>query len=174
MGQLFTIDAATRGVITQALDDIILEFGRDCLVVYPPRWVACANCHNDPVGRKGSNRWRHGGPMPFAAGTVCPMCRGQGGHHAEEHSESVRLKVEWEPRRFWKPFPQVEVRAPRSFCQTKFFSWDCHRLTQADHLVLDVPLVPVVRAKFRMVGAPVSPGNIIQDRYMVADWESVG
>ena len=174
MGKLFSIDAGTKAVITDALDDIIGEFGKRCRLVHPPAWVGCENCHADPLGKKSANRWRHGGPMRFQAGSVCPLCRGQGGHHAAESGEEILLKVEWEPGRFWSPFPGVDVRAPFSFCQTKGYMSDFARLSRADHLVLQLPVEGVVRAKFRLTGAPVSPGNIIQDRYLVANWEARG
>lgn len=174
MGKLFTLDDGTKSTIRDALDDIITEFGKMCRIYYPARWVACTNCLVDPIGRKSRNIWRTGGPMPFAKGTICPMCSSSGGHHAEELSEEIQLKIEWEPKRFWYPVPNVDVRVPYSICQTKGYISDYNKLVQADHLLIQIPIEPHVKTKFRMVGTPISPGNIIQDRYIVATWESRG
>lgn len=174
MGKLFTLDAATKAVIQDALDDIIAEFGKNCRVVYPARWAACVNCVNDPVGRKSANRWRHGGPLQFPAGTPCPLCSGQGGHQADAPTEDVRLKVEWEPLRFWVPFPGLDLRAPHSVCQTKGFVWDLPRLQKADHLLVQLPVEPYVQTRMRAISSPVLPGNIIQDRYVIMTWEAYG
>lgn len=171
MGKLFTIDDGTRAVITDALDDIITEFGKMHRIVYPPRWVSCNNCHADPIGKKSTNKWKTGGPLPFDRGAICPMCNGNGGHHVEEVTEEIQLKVEWSPAKFWHPVPGVPIRAPYSVCQTKGYMSDFHKLVQADHLVLQLPVEPIVRAKFYLSGSPISPGNIIQDRYLVATWE---
>ena len=92
MGQLFSLDPDTRLVIQAALDDLIDEFGKDCLLVYPPRMVACANCLPG-IGGQPSNRWKHGGPIPFAAGSACPLCGGNG-RRAEEVTEEIHLSCE--------------------------------------------------------------------------------
>lgn len=172
MGKLFTIDPATRSVITDALDDIITEFGKDCRLVYPPRWVPCANCVNDPVGKKSANRWKTGGPIRFQAGGICPSCNGSGGFSANEEFEVLQLKVEWNVGKFWLPVPGAKLRTPHSVCQTKGYLSDLPKIVQADHLVLQLPIEGLLLAKFVLSGTPTSPGNIIQDRYFVATWES--
>lgn len=174
MGDFFSLDAATRTVITGALDDVLTEFSKPCRLVYPPLWQSCANCVFDPVGKKSANRWKHGGPIPFSAGSICSVCSGAGGHHAAEETEEVMVKIEWEPKRFWVPFPGVDLRAPYSVCQMKCFAHVVAKLMRAEYVVVQTPIEPILRTKMKMVGAPVSPGNIIQNRYFIATYESRG
>ncbi len=173
MGKIFDIDAATRATITDALDDIISVFGKKCRLVYPARWVACANCLPDPVGKKSSNVWRTGGPVPFSAGSICPQCQGKG-QRAEEVSEEILLKIEWDPKKFWRPISNANVRSPASFCQTKGYVSDYPRLKRAEFLFIQLPIEPYVHVRMSLAGEPISPGNIVQDRYLIADWESKG
>lgn len=172
MGELFTIDAATKGTITSALDDIITEFGKRCRLVYPARWTPCDNCLQDPVSRKSNNRWRSGGPVPFRMG-VCPACSGEGGH-AEESSEEVVMKVEWSAKKFWVPVPSLDIRVPYSVCQTKYLITLNKKVARCDHMVVQLPIEHAIPTRFKLFGSPTSPGNIIQDRYCVATWESKG
>ncbi len=171
MGQLFSLDEATRATITQALDDIISEFGKQCRLVYLPRWQHCDNCVFDPIGQKSANRFRTGGPLPFPNGTTCPLCNGTGGHRSGEASEVVQLKVEWEPRKFWYPVPGLDIRVNHSVCQSKGLVDVLPKVQQCDHMVVQLPIQGTIEARFRLLGQPIMPGNIIQGRYFVATWE---
>lgn len=42
------------------------------------KYEACTNCIYDPIGRKSSNRFQTGGPVPFRNGGICPVCSGVG------------------------------------------------------------------------------------------------
>ncbi len=173
MGKIFTLDADVKAVIQDALDDLITELGKDCRLVYPPRWVSCVNCVYDQIGGKSSNRWKTGGPMQFAAGTACPLCNGKG-KRGEEVSETIRLLCAWDPRAFWLPVPTVQVRVPHSIVQTKGYLTDMPKVMKADHLVVELPIEPFVRVRVKLASQPVDPSNIIQARYFVATWEQNG
>jgi hypothetical protein len=109
MGTLFTLDASLKSVITAALDDLITELGKDCLLVYPPRWVACSNCVYDSVNQRSGNTWKSGGPAEFSTGSTCPLCNGHG-KMAQEVSESIRLLCAYEPKGFFYPVPNLPIR----------------------------------------------------------------
>lgn len=108
--------------------------------------------------------------MPFASGTSCPLCQGQG-QRADEVAEVVRFKVEWEPRKFWYLVPNLNIRSAHSVCQTKGYMADLPKVNQCDHMIVQLPIEGFIQAKFHLIGAPISPGNIIQGRYWVATWE---
>lgn len=171
MGQIFTLDADTLAVITAALDDLIEEFGKDCMLVYPPRWVECANCVPG-LGGQPSNRWKTGGPLPFPAGSVCPLCGGQG-RRAEEETELVHVSCEWNPREFQFLFPNVNVRAPFSTLKTKSFLSLAPKLSRCDHLRMQVPVDGITLRKFQLASQPGDVSSIVQDRYCVAYWKQV-
>jgi hypothetical protein len=171
MGKLFTLDDETKALVRDAFDDVLAEFGKPCLLVYPPRWKNCVNCVLTP-GAPTSNRWKTGGPMPFPNGSACPMCNGEG-RRAEEVTEQITLLCAWEPRSFFYPVPGIELRAPYSVLQTKCFMSDAPKLMRADHLVFQVPVEGVARKKFKLEGAPGDASNIIQSRYCVSLWVEI-
>lgn len=169
------LDAATRAVIAQALDDILLPadeggLGKRCRLVYPPRFAPCPNCVFDPVGNRSSGRYKAGGPAPFAAGQPCPVCQGEGKTQTAA-TEDLVLGVTWEPKAFVRPLPaNVDLRTPHATCQTRGFLRYAPKLAKCDHLIVDVPVEGLLRQKMRLAGEVSSPGNIIQGRYCVATW----
>ncbi len=173
MGTIFTLDAALKATITTALDDLITELGKDCRLVYPPRWNACVNCVYDPVGNKSSNHWLSGGPLPFSNGSTCPLCDGVG-RRAEEITEDTKFLCAWEPRKFFYPIKSLDIRAPFSIVQTKgYISPDLPKVLRAEHMVFQTGIEGVLRKKYKLMGQPGDQSNIIQGRYFVATWEQM-
>lgn len=174
MGKLFSLDAGTKQVVQDALDDLIGEFGKDCLLVYPPRAVPCVNCLWDQTRGASANAWRTGGPMPFGRGEVCAVCGGAG-RKFEELSEVIRLLCAWAPRDFFRPMSQLgDVRVPAGTIQTKGYLADAPKIMRCDHLVFQTAAEAIVRKKYRLLSQPGDQSNILQGRYMVCTWEQIG
>jgi len=170
MGKIFTLDADVKNIIRDAIDDLILELGKDCLLVYPPKMTLCVNCVSDPIGHKPSNRWKNGGPMRFPLGSLCPLCNGEG-RRAEEVTETLRFLCEWDPKKFLKPVQGVDLRVPYGMCQTKGYLTDLPKVLRCDHMILQNNISGVLRLKYKLAGEPGDYSNIIQGRYFVATWE---
>jgi hypothetical protein len=173
MGKLFSLDRQTKQVISDALDDFLVNnadggLAKSCLLVYPSTFVECPNCVRDPIGGKSANRPRSGAPVPFTAGQPCPVCSGKGQKEVEQ-TEEITLKCNWEPKTFVK-VANLDVRVPYSLVETKGFLTDLPKILKADHLVVNLPIASYLRQKFRLEGEPGDPGNIIQGRYFTAVW----
>jgi hypothetical protein len=169
MGKLFTLDASTKSIIQDALDDLITEFGKDCELVYPARWVPCS-CKADPIGRKPGDYWRTGGPVPI--NSVCPLCDGTN-KRADVKTEVLHLLCQWDTRKFSIPVPTVDVTLPYSRLQTKGYLSDAPKIIMADHLIVQIPVEGIIRKKFRRLSDPGDPSNIIQNRYAITIWEQI-
>ena len=172
MGTVFTLDAGTKAVIQDALDDLITELGKSCKIVYPARWVSCQNCQIDIIGNKSSNHWKTGGPLPFANGTICPLCTGVG-KRAEDTYDTVTLLCNWEPKKFWQPVPNLNIGKGNGFLQTKGFISDMPKILKADHLIFQVPMEPYLSNKYKRISEPGDKSNIIQNRYFICTWEQI-
>lgn len=170
MGNIFTITNDIREIAQGAIDDLINELGKTCQVVYPPKRVFCANCVYDPIGQKSSNKYKSGGSMPFSFGT-CPMCNGAG-YHNESATDNITLLCAWQPQN-WFILPQ-NIRVPAGDLQTKGFITDLPKVIACIEMIVELPVEPYIRCKFRLASQPVDPGNIIQNRYFVATWERIG
>lgn len=171
MGTIFTLTDDIKSTIASALDDLISELGKDCRLVYPPRMTSCVNCVWDPVGKKSSNYYLHGGPVPFS-NTSCPMCNGVG-KRAEEVSDVVKFLCAIEPKHFFKPVKHLDIQLPYSIIQTKGFLSDMPRVRRASHMVFQVAIEGLLNKRFRLLDDPVDVSNIIQNRYFVATWEQI-
>lgn len=172
MANIFTIDAAIKSIIQGALDDIITNLGKNCLLVYPPKMLPCDNCVSNPIGNLPSNRWRTGGPIHFGVGSLCPMCDGQG-MRAEELTEAILLLCEWDPKKFIKPFQGLDIRIPNGLLQTKGYLVDMPKILRCDHLVFQTDVAGMSHFKYKLYDDPGDRSNIIQNRYFIATWERV-
>jgi len=176
MGQLFSIDDEVKAIIQDGLDDLITELGKTCTLVYPPsRYESCPNCLYDPMSEKSSNRYRAGGPIEFADGSICPYCNGRG-RIATETTEDVELLCELNPKKFTVPVPGLLLgnRQPDALLQTKGFIKDWPKVEKCDYLLYQKTLAGLGPRRYKLAGEPNDVSNIIQDRYFVCLWERVG
>lgn len=170
MGQIFTLDSNIKGIIQQALDDIITELDKPCRLYYPSRWVSCDNCTLNPAGNISSNRYRHGGPVPFPSGSACPLCSGQG-KRAEEQTEDINLLCSADPKKFFVPIPNLPIQVPDGILQTKGYMTDLPKILRAEFMLYQTSIDGYQKRKYRLLSEPVDSSNIIQNRYFVATWE---
>ena len=78
------------------------------------KYEACTNCVYDPIGRKSSNRFITGGPVPFRNGGICPNCSGNGKKPVIS-TENINLAVIYD----YKDFLGIKtpVNAPNGVIQ---------------------------------------------------------
>lgn len=175
MGKVITLDDEIRQTAQDALDDLLQSkenggLAKRCILVYPPKWVACVNCVPGPGG-VSSNRWVTGGPIPFQDGSLCPLCDGNG-KRADEVTDEVYLQIASEPAHFFIRIP-VHVQVPAGTIQAKGFVWDLPKVLQAQQLIVQPNELPVTY-RYVMDGEPLFPGNIIQGRYWYAFFKRAG
>lgn len=68
----------------------------------------CPNCIYDPGLKKSSNKYKTGGPVPFALGQMCPYCYGVG-WNGEEKTETVYLAVIADNKKWINPPPNIAM-----------------------------------------------------------------
>lgn len=170
MGRLFEIDADTRSVIQDGLDDMIDQLGKPCILVYPPKYIICGNCIYDQGTERSSNHYRHGGSIPFPDGGICPNCNGKG-RRAEEVRETVTLLCEWEPKKFIYPISNLNIRVPFSILQTKGYVRDQPKVEKCDRLLFQTAQLNFGEKPYKLYSEPGDRSNIIQGRYFVCLWK---
>lgn len=170
VGKIFTLTSSVKSVITAALDDLITELGKNCMLVYPPKMTACVNCVYDPIGKKSSNVYLSGGPTPFGATQRCPMCDGAG-RMAIPVQESIKLLCSLDPKKFFMPVPDIPIGSPEAYLQTKGMLSDLPKIKRADFLIFQTDISGIIEKKFRLFKEPADISNIIQGRYFVATWK---
>lgn len=167
MARIFEITSDIVNTMRDAVDDMIDQFGKQCRLVYPPAFSACVNCVYDPIGQKSSNRYLHGGPIPFDVGN-CPMCNGNG-QRADTVTENITMILYWNPKDWVKVAPNV--RLPDGALQTKGYATDIPKIKRCIEMVAQVPMEGYMHMRYRLLGEPFDPYNIVPNRYFVANWE---
>lgn len=168
MGTIFTLTADIKAIARTAIDDLIQELGKDCRLLFPPLMKPCVNCLPDVIGKKSSNFWVNGGPIPFPGGTLCPMCDGKG-LRAEQATAPIRMLIAWKPEK-WVLDRLPNIEAPGGLIQTKGYLADVPKILQARQMVIETQIEGVMRYAFELASEPIDASNIIQGRYFVALW----
>jgi hypothetical protein len=70
-----------------------------CLLVYPPKRLACINCIVNPLTGSSSGRYKVAGPVVFSNGQICPYCQGIG-YTETETTEGIKMLIDWEPKQY--------------------------------------------------------------------------
>ena len=79
-----------------------LEFG-------VTRYDDCNNCVYDPIGKKSSNVYEAGGPVPFPFGGICPVCNGLGKKPVIS-TEDIKVIIVYNPKEFVNYDTSVNVQ----------------------------------------------------------------
>lgn len=172
MAKLFTLSADVKKIAQDAIDDLIDQLGKDCLLIYPPLPEPCNNCILDPIGNKSSNYWVSGGPIPFPNGGICPSCNGSG-YHFTETTKAIKLLIANSPSEWFVKTPS-NIQVPDGTIQTKGYVTDLPDVLQSRKLIVQVGLQPIIRYVYDLKGEPIDQGNIVQGRYWVGMWQRVG
>jgi len=166
MANIFELTDDIRQIAAFAFDDLIEALKKPCLVVYPPKMIPCELCTYDPVGKKSSGFWKDGTRIRG----VCPHCGGNY-YKAQEVSETVHFLTEIQPKQFEKfPF-DIPVRDPGGLLQVKGYMTDLPKILKCEYLIHDLNMRPFIEQRYKMYGEPISPSNIVKNRYFICMFE---
>lgn len=173
MANIFEITPDIKEIARQAVDDLIDQLGKDCRLIYPPKWEPCScNSATNP-GNKPSIHARHGGPVPGSSFGLCPLCNGTNKRQSEQ-SETLKLLCTWDTKEFVEPFKGIAVKAPDSYVQIKGYMKDVPKILQAIEIILQIDNEGYLRYKFKRAANPIDGSNIVQGRYFYCLLRQVG
>jgi hypothetical protein len=152
-------------------NQMLETFGRTCRLIYPARFVECTNCIYDPIGKKSSNRWRNGGPMPFHSG-VCPLCNAQG-RRATENYDDITMTVNWVPGRYLRPTENIRVDIG-SVIETRGYIADLNKVKSCQDMIVIGEVEPYGKYRFKLDGEPISTFQFVKGKYFNAKWIRIG
>lgn len=160
MGVLFTLTNDIKAVTQQALDDLITDLGKECLLIYPPKPVACSSV--GAISPEG---------VALPPGEICPcgLCDGSG-YRMVEVTETITMGVVTDPKFFWK---RVPIEVPDGMIQTKCYAADVVKIRQAREMIVQPDLDLLTRPRYQLVGEPEDISSIIQKRYYIARWQRI-
>lgn len=165
-------------MFNDAIDALLYDDScvRTCTVIYEGSKVqACTNCNYDPIGRKSSNKWKSGGPLPFPNGTLCPQCGGTG-KKMSQSTEDIDLMVIWDSNGWLQGTgsgknthtANTGAQTIQTLCASTLFP----KITRANELLVDSGIQGYVKLRYRRMGDP-EPCGFGSSRYILTTWEKV-
>ncbi len=176
IGNILVLTSDEIGIMSDGIDDMIANFGKDCLLVYPGKKTPCNNCILAPTqggtGFRSTNKYKPGGPIPFPEGTLCPVCGGQGIFALPEKTDIIKLLCRWNPADFMIITGSINV--PYSVVETEGLLVDWPKVQQARIMFIELPIQPYIRARFELAGEPVDVNAIAQAKTFTCHWTRRG
>jgi len=134
------------------------------------KYESCVNCIYDPIGRKSSNRYQNGGPVPFPFGGICPMCNAAGKKPVETY-ENVNLMVIFEPRQFLGI--STPTNTPDGYIQTVGKKEMTPKLQRAKEIVVSTDLSGFFPHRYQRADEP-TPIGLGNNEFVVCTWRRAG
>ena len=163
----------TQPVINNAIS-AILESGAltiACTLEYGiTKYENCSNCVFDSIGRKSSNRFQDGGPVPFPFGGICPLCNGAGKKPITT-SENVNLAVIFEPREFLEI--STPVNTADGYIQTLAKKELTPKLRRAKEIIVATEVSGFFTHRYERVSEP-TPIGLGNNEFVLCTWKRVG
>ena len=127
----------------------------------------CPNCIYDSIGRRSSNRYQSGGPIPFSHG-MCPYCQGKGRFTSTE-TETLYLMPIWNSKD-WYPLAQKEVSLADISVQTLSKMNTYPQLKRCSSIVIDTSVQDYGVPEFTRIGDPEICGLGVSS-HIITSWK---
>lgn len=166
---MFDLDGI-RDIAEEGFDDILDQLGKNCKLVYPGRAIECTNCYFDPIGKKSSNKWKSGGPMPFHA-AACPMCNGEG-RKISENSEIIVMTINWNMGPFSVTAPNIRIPMGHVI-NTRTYITNFPKIVKADEMLI-VGVDALRHFRWKLDGEPADTFQLVSEKYCISNWKRIG
>ena len=133
------------------------------------KYDSCDNCIYDPIGKKSSNRYLNGGPVPFPFGGICPMCNGAG-RRPVESSENVHVMVIFSPKEFMDI--GVPVNSPDGLIQTMGKKEMTPKFQRANQIVVSTDISGFFSHTYQRVSEP-TPVGLGNNEFVLCMWKRI-
>ena len=151
------------------ITEVIRGSSVSCTIIFGgTKFTDCENCIYDVVGKKSSNQYQSGGPIPFTTG-ICPFCSGIG-RIPDEQTETISLCPIYDYKS-WIPM-NVSIESPMGFMQTLSLFSTYSTLVRAKEIIVDSSITNVVRSRFQRYGEP-QPCGLGSSSFVSVMWERI-
>lgn len=161
-----------KTLFTDAIDAIVASgsCAVPCTLIYgDTKVINCPNCYFDAVGRKSSNKYTPGGPIPFTVG-ICLYCHGAGTIPSGSPNETINLVPIWDYRDFvgWKGSNDL-ARYPDGVVQTMSKMSTITKLKRAKEIIINSDIDQYTHHRCTREGEP-TPIGFGNDAYIITNW----
>lgn len=134
------------------------------------KWEACSNCIFDPIGRKSSNRFQNGGPVPFPFGGICPLCDGAGKKPVIS-TETANLMVIFDHKEFLST--SAPVHSPDGLIQTMAQKELTPQMKRAKEIQVATDLGGYGNHRYQRIEEP-QPIGFGGNEFVICTWKRIG
>lgn len=106
----------------EAFEAIITQWGKDCVLEFPRTRTECPNCEINIADGTSAGVYKTGGPSSFPAGSVCPVCTGDG-YIETAQTLTIRMRVYDDPKEwFGNPPPGTADGVIQTRCALRHYA----------------------------------------------------
>jgi len=159
-----------KGLFKDAIDALLEDTALTlpCTLYYGvTKWENCSNCIYDPIGKKSSNRFQDGGPVPFPFGGVCPVCN-SAGKRPVITTDTLNLAVIFN----YKDFLQMStpVNNPAGIIQTVSKKETTSKLKRAKEIQVATDIKAYADHRFERMSEP-EPVGFGNSDFVICNWK---
>ena len=164
------ISSSMKGLFKDAIDALLEDTALTlpCTLYYGvTKWESCNNCTYDPIGKKSSNRYQDGGPVPFPFGGVCPVCN-SAGKRPVITTDTLNLAVIFN----YKDFLQMStpVNNPAGIIQTVSKKETTSKLKRAKEIQVATDIKAYADHRFERMSEP-EPVGFGNSDFVICNWK---
>ena len=166
------INSDLKDLFNDAIKALLEDSGATipCTLYYGiTKWESCTNCLYDPIGRKSSNRYQNGGPVPFPFGGVCPTCNGIGRRPLIQ-TETIYLAVIFDYKQFLNM--STPVNNPDGMIQTLGKKESTPRIKRAKEIQVATDIAAYADHRFQRMSEP-EPVGFGNSEFVICNWKRV-
>lgn len=162
-----------KKIYAQSMDMLLSENGLTvpCLLKYSDNGkdTICPNCVFDPISRLSSNRYNGTGPISFASGMICPVCKGEGTVKGSAKTETINIAAIFDHKYFINLSSQQKINIPEGTVQTICDIELLGKILKSNSIIIDSSLINHSSYEYRRAGDP-QPGGLGENRYITTLW----
>lgn len=168
--------SALKTLYANSMDNFLSDSGLviPCTLKYSDigKDTICPNCIFDPISRLSSNRYNGDGPISFPAGSICPVCKGEGTIQGSAKIENVNLAVIFDHKYFlnWSGgnIADIPTGTVQTICKIDLVA----KIIRANSIIIDTNLAQYGSYEYVRSGDP-SPCGLGDHRYITALWGKI-
>lgn len=132
--------------------------------------IFCNNCIYDPITKLSANLYNGSGPNPFADGTVCPVCMGNGITDSETTivSKTFNLAVIFDSRYFVNTNKLINI--PEGNIQTLCSIHLLPHIRGANDMIVDTNIQKYGQYIYQRDSDP-EPAGLGDSKYIITNWK---
>ena len=130
----------------------------------------CNNCIYDPITKLSANLYNNTGPNPFADGTICPVCMGNGTTDSESTitTKTFNLAVIFDSKYFLNANKLINI--PDGTIQTLCSIYLISHIRNANDMIVDTKIQNYGQYIYQRDSDP-EPAGLGDNKYIITLWK---